>query len=444
MSVIVQKFGGTSLADPARIQRCAARAVAARRAGHQVVVVVSAMGHTTDRLLDLAGALSRQPNRRELDLLLTTGEQTSAALMSMAIHSAGVDAISFSGHRLGIITDPVHCRARIRSIDRQRIAEQLEFGRIVVAAGFQGITEDGQVTTLGRGGSDLTAVALAAALGVNESSGSCEIYTDVDGVLTADPRIVPDARKLGRIAYEEMLELASLGASVLHCRAAICAQKYGVPLHIRHSAREGKGTFIMSTPLDTSSLESVAVVGCALTRDLVMISLRGLPNPRKPRQGSAAQAIIFQKIAEAGVFIDDIVQTEVDQRADISFTSPRDDLDALQDAVRLALAEIGEGEMAVRSGLAKVSAVGVGMRTHTGVAATMFAALAEAGIGIRTITTSEIKISCIVDEALGEEALRRVHGAFGLGQPAAQPAPAENAGAVQIEVKSSAARSAVQ
>lgn len=417
MSVCVQKYGGTSLADPRRIRCCAERAAEAARNGDAVVVVVSAMGDTTDRLIDLASKITDHPNRREMDLLLTTGEQTSAALMTMAIQSLGVEAISFTGHHLGIITEPAHCRARIRSIDRQRLIEQLEFGRIVVAAGFQGVTEEGQITTLGRGGSDVTAVALAAALGVNDKRGRCEIYTDVDGVFTADPRIVAGARKLDAISYEEMLELSSLGAGVLHCRAAMFAQKYGVPLHVRHSEKPQEGTRIVKA---TTDMESAAVVGCALTRDLGKISVRGLlnraenPDPGTPGAPSA-QAVIFRHIADAGVLVDDIMQIETGPRADLSFTAMRDDLEELKAAVQRGLDELGEGEMTLQLGLAKVSVVGVGMRTHTGVASTMFSALATAGVGILNITTSEIKISCIVANAEGETALKALHEAFGLG-----------------------------
>ena len=409
MSVCIQKYGGTSLANPRRIRCCAKRAAEAAQNGEAVVVVVSAMGDTTDRLIELAANITDHPSRREMDLLLTTGEQISAALMTMAIQSLGIDAISFTGHQLGIITEPAHCRARIRSIDRQRLIEQLEFGRIVVAAGFQGVTEEGQITTLGRGGSDVTAVALAAALGVSDKQGRCEIYTDVDGVFTADPRIVAQARKLDAISYEEMLELSSLGAGVLHSRAAMFAQRYGVPLHVRHSEKPQEGTRIVKA---TTDMESAAVVGCALTRDLGKISVRGLLN-RAETPG--AQAVIFRHIAAAGVLVDDIMQIETGPRADLSFTALRDDLEELKAAVQRGLDELGEGEMTLQLGLAKVSVVGVGMRTHTGVASTMFSALARAGISILNITTSEIKISCIVANSEGETALNALHEAFGLG-----------------------------
>ena len=431
MPIVVQKFGGSSLADPDRMRRCATRAADARRTGADVIVVVSAMGDTTDRLLALAERVNPRPSRRELDLLLSTGEQSSAALMAMALQVLGVDAISFCGHQLGIMTDPAHCRAKIRSIDRQRIDEQLGLGRVVVAVGFQGVTESGQLTTLGRGGSDLTAVALAAAMNVDEIRGACEIYTDVDGVFTADPRHVPDARKIERISFEEMLELASLGAGVLHCRAAMFAQKYGVPLHIRHSQKQETGTMVTRQSPD---MESVAVVGSALARELGRITLRGLPRPRPGR--SAPQAIIFRHIAEAGVLVDDIVQTNVAQQADVAFTAANSDLEALTAAARRALDEIGEGALDVQTGLAKVSVVGVGMRTHTGVAATMFGALDEAGVAIHNITTSEIKISCIVAESEAEEALRAVHRAFRLERA---PGAGDDLAACAVEVKTDVA-----
>jgi aspartate kinase len=406
MPTLVQKYGGTSLADPGRIRGCAARAVAARRAGNDVVVVVSAMGHTTDELIDLAHQVTGSPSQREMDMLLTTGEQVSIALMSMAIHREGVDAVSMTGAQLGILTDDLHTRARIRSIDTARLEAELRRGRIIVVAGFQGMSSEGDYTTLGRGGSDTTAVALAAALGVGRrTEGTCEIYTDVDGVYTADPRLVPRARRLQRISYEEMLELASLGAAVLHNRAVIFGQKYDVPIHVRHSQKPDAGTMITK---ETREMEDVAVVGCALKPDLGRISLRKVPN------APGVQAQIFRHIADAGALVDDIMQTEYGETANVSFTVDHSELADVKTAAEKALEEIGTGELAVEIGLAKVSVVGVGMRSHSGVAATMFRALGDSGIHINNITTSEIKISCIVPREHGRRALEAVHDAFGL------------------------------
>ncbi len=423
MPIVVQKFGGTSLADPERIRHCAARSVEARRRGEQVVVVVSAMGDTTDRLIDLAHEVTDEPSQREMDMLLTTGEQVSIALTSMAIHRLGEDALSMTGAQLGIITDEVHTRARIRSIDTVRLREELSRGRIIVVAGFQGMSADGQITTLGRGGSDTTAVAIAAALGVGRpecGGGVCEIYTDVDGVYTADPRLVPDARRLDRIRYEEMLELASLGAAVLHNRAVVFGQKYGVPIHVRHSQKPDPGTMIAR---ESPQMEHVAVVGCALKPDLGRISLRKIPNTH------GVQALIFRHIADAGIVVDDIVQTEYGDTANVSFTVDHQELADVKVAAERALHEIGTGELAVEIGLAKVSVVGAGMRSHSGVAATMFKALGDASIHIANITTSEIKISCIVPREHGQRALRAVHDAFGL-----QHGPGSGEARFEVEV----------
>ncbi len=408
MSIVIQKYGGTSLADAVRIRRCAERAVKAWRAGNNVVVVVSAMGDTTDRLIGVAAQITDRPSQREMDMLLSTGEQVSSALMTMALQAIDADAVGMTGREIGIVTDPVHTKARIRSIDHGCIRREFERGRIVVVAGFQGISEEGHITTLGRGGSDTTAVAIAAALGVDLESGLCEIYTDVDGVYTADPRRVSSARKLDRISYEEMLELASLGAGVMHSRAVVFGQNYNVPIHVRHSQHTEPGTMIVK---ETAEMEDLNVVGCALTPDLGRISVRGIPN------SPGIQALIFGHLSDAGVLVDDIMQTEAGETASISFTVEHQDLAEVKPAVQKSLDDIGSGEMAIEVGLAKVSAVGVGMRTHTGVAATMFNALGQAGIHINNITTSEIKISCIVPKEHGDRALELVHDAFGLGQP---------------------------
>ena len=408
MPVIVQKFGGTSVADIPRILRCARRAVETQQAGHEVVVVVSAMGHTTDELIQLAEMLTDHPSPREMDMLMATGEQVSIALMSMALHSLGADAVSMTGVQMGMLTNQVHTKARIQSINAERIRSELKAGKIVVAAGFQGATEDGQITTLGRGGSDTTAVALAAALGVNHSSGSCEIYTDVEGVYTADPRIVPNARKLDRVSYEEMLELASQGAAVMQTRSVMFGQKYDVPIHVRHSGKPDAGTIISR---ETPDMEDIVVSGCALKRDLGRISLRRIPNH------PGAQGLVFQHIASANVIVDDIMQTEHGEAASLSFTVDHSDLADVKIAASKAIDELGCGEINVEIGLAKVSVAGVGMRNHSGVAATMFKALGDAGINIANIATSDIKISCIVPKEHGERALQVVHDAFELGRP---------------------------
>jgi aspartate kinase len=407
MAIIVQKFGGSSVATTEKIKSCAKRAIHARDAGNQIVIVVSAMGDTTDHLIELARAIADAPHKREIDMLLATGEQVSIALMTMALHAQGVDAISMTGGQLGIVTDEVHTKAKIRSINADRIRDELSRGRIIVAAGFQGTTSNGDITTLGRGGSDTTAVALAAALRVQESGGVCEIYTDVDGIYTADPRRVRNARKLDRISYEEMLELASLGAAVMHNRAVTFGQKYNVPIHVRHSAMQGGGTLIVRETLD---MEDIAVVGCALKQALGRISLRRVPN----RPGT--QALIFRHIAEANIVVDDIMQTEYGDTASISFTVDHPDLAEVKVAAGKALEEIGTGELAIEIGLAKVSAVGAGMQSQPGVAATMFQALGDAGIPIHNISTSEIKISCILPQQHGERALQIVHDAFRLGE----------------------------
>jgi aspartate kinase len=410
MALIVQKFGGTSVADPQKILRCARRAAEARRRGDDVVVVVSAMGHTTDELIDLANQITNLPSAREMDMLMSTGEQVSIALMAMAIQSLGFDSISMTGFQMGMLTDSVHTRAKIQSIAVERIRNELKKGKVVVAAGFQGISDDGQITTLGRGGSDATAVALAAALGIgNCNDGSaCEIYTDVDGVFTADPRLVLNARKLDRISYEEMLELASSGAAVMQTRSVMFGQKFNVPIHVRHSGKQDAGTLICK---ETSEMEDIIVAGCALKKDLGRISLRRIPN----RAG--VQGMIFSLIAKANVVVDDIIQTTHEDSASLSFTVDHNDLADVKIAANKAIEQLGTGELAVEIGLAKVSVAGVGMRSHSGVAATMFKALGDAGIPIANITTSDIKISCIVPKEHGERALKVVHDAFELDKP---------------------------
>ncbi len=403
MSIVVMKFGGTSVADADRIRAAARRAIQTRRRGHQVVMVVSAMGDTTDHLADLARQISPDPPKRELDQLLATGEQVTISLMAMALEAMGAEAISFTAGQIGIVTDDIHTKARIKTIDVQRIQEQLDAGRIVIVAGFQGVTETGAVTTLGRGGSNVSLVAIAAAL----KAQVCENYTDVEGIYTADPRLVPSARKIGRISYDEMLELASLGAGVLQNRAVEFAKKYNVPIHVRSSLNRKQGTLIVA---ETESMERIVVSGAALKDKLARVTLRNVPD----RPGVAAR--IFHTIANAHVVVDDIIQTTDERkRATVSFTIDLADLVDIR-KVAASLCKALGCRAVFEDHLAKVSVVGVGMRTHTGVAERMFSALAAAGINIQNITTSEIKISCLIDRSQGRRALRVVHDAFDLGR----------------------------
>ncbi|MFN0132305.1 MAG: aspartate kinase [Phycisphaerales bacterium] len=413
MTLIVQKFGGSSVADADRIRRCAQRAYDARRSGHDVVVVVSAMGKTTDKLIELAGEVAASPQKREMDQLMAAGEQVSIALTAMALGSLGQPAVSLTGAQARILTEAAHTRARIRNIDTSRVKAHLAEGRVVVVAGFQGVTDDGETTTLGRGGSDTTAVALAAALRADE----CEIYTDVDGIYTADPRVVPEARKLERISYEEILELASLGAKVMATRSIFFGAKYNIPIHVRHAMLPDKGTMIVS---ETKDMEQEEVTGVALKTNLGRVTLTGLPTV------AGIQARIFAAIASASILVDDIIQNEVSpETTSVSFTVDHADLADIKPVLDRILSDSGPvrgagswGAVRVDVGLCKVSAVGVGMRSHTGVAAKMFKALAEAGVRIQNITTSEIRISCILAKEDGEKAMRAVHAAFGLGEPA--------------------------
>jgi len=408
MSIVAMKFGGTSVASAEKIRTAARRAIATRKQGHQVVMVVSAMGKTTDELERLAHEVAKRPHKREWDQLMATGEQVTISLMAMALEDLGQPAISYTSWQIGIVTDDVHTKARIRTIDAKKIHKDLDAGRIVIVAGFQGVTPDGHVTTLGRGGSNVTLVALAAAL----KADVCENYTDVDGIYTADPRLVPNARKINAVSYDEMLELSSLGASVLHNRAVEFAKKYDVPIHVRNSGNQRKGTMIVA---ETENMERIVVSGAALKDQLARVTLRNVPD--KP--GVAAD--IFHTIAKHQIVVDDIIQTSGEGRnAVISFTV---DLRELPEAKRV----IGKLEKRLRceaqyeDHLAKVSVVGVGMRVHTGVAERMFAALAGAGINIQNISTSEIKISCLIDQGQGPEALRLVHDAFDLGGKPKRP-----------------------
>ncbi|MBI5724483.1 MAG: aspartate kinase [Planctomycetes bacterium] len=403
MSIVVMKFGGSSVADADRIRKAALRAIKTRKAGHQVVMVVSAMGDSTDGLVDLARQVSSSPSKREMDQLLVTGEQVTISLMAMAMEAMGQPAISFTAGQIGMITDDVHTKARIKSIDVRRIHEQLDAGKVVIVAGFQGVTKEGAYTTLGRGGSNVTLVAIAAAL----KADVCENYTDVDGIFTADPRIVPTARKIDRVSYDEMLELASLGANVLHNRAVEFAKKYNVPIHVRNSNNEKKGTMIVA---ESHGMERIVVSGAALKDKLARITLRNVPD----RPGTAAK--IFHTIATHNIVVDDIIQIVAPNRvATVAFTVDLADLADARKVVDKLSRELG-CTATYEDHMAKVSVVGVGMRVHTGVAERMFAALAKAKINIQNITTSEIKISCLIDRAQGKTALKVVHDAFKLGK----------------------------
>jgi aspartate kinase len=405
MGLIVQKFGGSSVADAAKIKSAASKAIKAKLEGNQVVMVVSAMGDTTDDLIDLAHQITPHPPKREMDQLLSTGEQQAIALMAMAIHAAGHGSISFTGGQVGLMTDSVHTKARIKSIDAARIRDRLAAGDIVIVAGFQGVDADANITTLGRGGSDTTAVALAAVL----KADVCEIWKDVDGVYTADPRIVKDARKVERITYEEMLELASLGAGVLHSRSLEFAKKYSVLLHVRNSAHDRAGTIIGP---EVKAMEDIVVSGATLKKDMHKVTIQAVPD--KP--GVAAR--IFGAIADAHIVVDDIIQNVsfLDNGGyftDMSFTVDKTDLHEVRRIADKLWRELG-GQGFKDSPVSRVSVVGVGMRSHTGVAGTMFKALSEAGVNIQAISTSEIKISVIVTPEHGETALRAVHSAFKL------------------------------
>jgi aspartate kinase len=416
VALLVQKFGGTSVADSTKILAAARRAIAAHQQGNQVLVVVSARGHTTDELIVLAKQIHERPPAREMDMLLSTGEQVSVALMAMAIHSLGVPSISFTGAQIGIVTDSFHTKARIRNISTERIVQALNDGKIVIVAGFQGVDENYNITTLGRGGSDTTAVALAAVLGAD----ACEIYTDVDGVYTTDPRVVADARKIDRISFDEMLELASLGAGVMHSRSIEFAKKYGVPIHVRSSFKEQEGSWIIAEG-DARRL-GVRVTGAALAREEARITILGVPD----RPGVVR--IIFGAIAAANIIVDMIVQNVATEgKTEVSFTVADDDLEQILRVTEEAAKLVGAGGVTHDPDVAKVSVVGLGMRTHTGVAREMFDALAGAGINIQMITTSEIKISVLVERGSAVEALRLVHQAFELHRPVEDlPTPAHS------------------
>lgn len=412
MTLIVQKFGGTSVANPQMISAAARKAIRAQREGHQVVMVVSAMGKNTDMLVDLAKEVNPRPPAREMDMLLSTGEQVSVALMAMAVHALGYKAVSLTGGQIGIITDDTHTKARIRSISTRRIQKLLDEGNIVIAAGFQGTDENHNITTLGRGGSDTTAVALAAVLRADQ----CEIYTDVDGVYTTDPRLLPEARRVSQISYEEMLELASLGASVMHNRSIEFAKKYSVPIHVRSSLSDTTGSMIVAEP----ERPDAAVCGAAMSAAEARITIIGVPDV----PGTSLE--IFSRLADRKVTVDMIVQNVGEEgKSDISFTVPSSELEVALQAVDEAVQVVGASAVTHDDNVAKVSVVGVGMARQTGVANRMFRALAAENISIQMITTSEIKISALVDRNVAQQALRAVHQAFALEQePAESPAAA--------------------
>lgn len=415
MPLVVQKFGGSSVATAERIKAAARRAIRAKQAGKQVVVVVSARGDTTDDLIELAQEISEQPPAREMDMLLSTGEQISIALMAMAIQSLGEPAISFTGTQIGIRTDSTHTKARIREISTQRIRGALEEGKIVIVAGFQGVDEKYDITTLGRGGSDTTAVALAAVLKHDPQlppekrpTVECEIYTDVDGVYSTDPRLVPEARKIDSISYDEMLELASMGAGVMHSRSIEFAKKYDVPLMVRSSFSDVEGTWIIP---ESEWMREVVVCGAAIAKDEARIFLENLPD----RPGISHR--IFSAIAEKSIAVDMIGQSYgIEGKAAIGFTVLRNDLNLTVATLQPIVDEWGATIRTVED-VSKVSVVGTGMRTHTGVAEKMFAALAAEGVNMKMITTGDIKISVLVDKADGMRALRAVHHAFDLQNP---------------------------
>ena len=406
--LIVQKYGGSSVANPERIKRVAQRVIDAKRTDADVVVVVSALGDTTDELLQLASQITQSPAERELDMLMATGEQISVALLAMAIQELGEDAVSFTGAQVGILTDGSHTKAKLVAINTQRIVDALGKGRIVIIAGFQGINLNQDITTLGRGGSDLTAVALAKAL----EADVCEIFTDVEGVYTADPRIVPDARKLSSISYDEMLEMASLGAQVMQARSIFVAKRFNIPIHVRSSFSLREGTMIQQS---VKAMEDIVVSGVSLQRDEAKVTIRDVPD--KP--GMAAE--IFRELAAKEINVDMIVQNvSREGSTDLSFTVVKNDLPATLRVTRSVSHRIGAGEVTTDEGVAKLSIVGIGMRSHSGIAAKMFEAMARERINIEMISTSEIKISCVIRKAHAERAVRAVHRAFALSRPHAK------------------------
>ena len=408
MGLIVQKFGGSSVADAEGMKRVAARIVATKKAGNQVVVVVSAMGDTTDELIDLANAVTPIPQGRELDMLLTAGERISMAILAMAINNLGFEALSFTGSQAGVITDSVHGKARIIDVTPGRIREAIDSGAIAIVAGFQGISQDTKdITTLGRGGSDTTAVALAAALDADV----CEIYTDVDGVFSADPRVVPNARKLKTVTYEEMLELAAAGAKVLHLRCVEYARRFNLPIHVRSSFSPNEGTWVVENHPEGGTMEQAIISGVAHDKSEAKVTIVGVPD----RTGIAAR--IFQAIADNDINVDMIVQNvsaAATGLTDISFTVSKTEGQKATDVLKRIQGEVGFVSLIYDDTIGKLSLVGAGMRSHPGVTATFFASMADAGANIEMIPTSKIRFSVIVREADVERAAKAAHSAFGL------------------------------
>jgi aspartate kinase len=409
MGLIVQKYGGTSVGNAERIRKVAARLIATKQAGHDVVAVISAMAGVTDGLIKLAREMSPEPSVRELDVLLATGEQGASALTAMAINALGGKAISLTGAMAGIVTDGVHTKAKISHISPRQINELLAEDYIVVVAGFQGQSTEGAITTLGRGGSDLTAIALAAALKADD----CQIFTDVDGVHTCDPRVVAESSKIDEIAYDELLEMAGAGSKVMQSRAVEFAKKFGVGFEVRSSLKDEAGTRAREA---TPSMEDVVVRGVSLERDQAKVTIRGV----RDRPGCAGQ--IFSAISAANLSIDMIVQNASSTgTTDLSFTLHQDDFAFVEKMLKPLVPEIGASAMTATTGVAKLSVVGIGMRSHAGVASKLFACLGEAGVNIQLISTSEIKIAVVIDERELERAARAVHVAFGLAQPRIAP-----------------------
>jgi aspartate kinase len=402
MPLIVQKYGGTSVGNPERITNVARRLLETQQAGNSVVAVVSAMSGVTDSLIKLAREVSSQPTEREMDVLLSTGEQTTMALTAMAIQSLGGKAVSLTGAQAGIVTNGVHTKAKISNVTPDQIRKHLDEGAIVIVAGFQGETSDGHITTLGRGGSDLTAIALASAV----EADACQIFTDVDGVYTCDPRIVPTARKIESISYDEMLEMASSGSKVMQSRSVEFAKKFGVSFEVRSSFNNNQGTIVKE---ESAGMEQVVVRGVSIERNQAKVTVSQVPD--KP--GCAAR--LFTALADAHLMVDVIVQNvSASGTTDISFTINRDELEKIGDLLDRVAAEIGAGEVRKQDGIGKLSVVGIGMRTHSGVAAKLFEALARGGINIQMISTSEIKIAVIIEEARIAEAAQLAHAAFEL------------------------------
>ena len=404
MALIVQKYGGTSVGSVEKIENVAERLIAAKKAGHDIVVAVSAMSGETNRLVDMAHQISDKPDPREYDVLVSTGEQVTIALLGMALKKRGYDARSYTGSQVHILTDSAHTKARILDIDEAKIRADLDKGRIVIVAGFQGRDEHGNITTLGRGGSDTTAVALAAALKADE----CQIYTDVDGVYTTDPRVVPDARRLEQITFEEMLEMASLGSKVLQIRSVEFAGKYNVKLRVLSSFKEGPGTLIT---YEEDNMEQAAISGIAFNRDEAKLTILGVPD-----QPGVAHKILGS-IGEANIEVDMIIQNVgADGTTDFTFTVHRNDYEHALEILNTTAKELGAREVNGDNAIVKISLVGVGMRSHAGIASQMFKALADEGINIRMISTSEIKISVVVDEKYLELGVRALHSEFGLDE----------------------------